>query len=89
MKRKCYSLICVFVALLACTVMGYLHRNDEIIVYDIPITTVDTSEAKLVYKTPTGKRYHYSDTCGGGNSTAVDLGAAISFGLTPCKKCVH
>ncbi len=69
--------------------MGYLHRNDEIAVDDIPITTVDTFEAKTVYKTPTGKRYHYSRWCGGGNSTAVDINVAVSFGLTPCKKCVH
>lgn len=42
-----------------------------------------------VYKTPTGKRYHYSSTCGGKNSTKTTLDSAIAIGLTPCQKCVY
>lgn len=41
-----------------------------------------------VYKTPTGKRYHYDAQCGGKNSFEVTLNEAISSGLTPCSKCV-
>lgn len=42
-----------------------------------------------VYRTPTGKKYHFSSTCGGKNSYATTLAAARSAGLTPCSKCVH
>lgn len=34
------------------------------------------SYGQSVYVTPTGKRYHYSPTCGGKNSTASTLSAA-------------
>ncbi len=45
------------------------------------------TQGKIVYITPTGKRYHYSSTCGGKNSTKSNLDTAKSLGLTPCKKC--
>lgn len=47
----------------------------------------DTSDSRSVYITPTGKRYHYSATCGGKNSYETDLENAKNQGLTPCKKC--
>ena len=47
-------------------------------------------KSKTVYITPTGKRYHYSSTCGGKNSKQADLEDAINiYLLTPCKKCVR
>ncbi len=45
------------------------------------------TQGKTVYITPTGKRYHYSSSCGGKNSKKSDLDTAKSLGLTPCKKC--
>lgn len=47
------------------------------------------SYGQSVYVTPTGKRYHYSPTCDGKNSTASTLSAAQARGLTPCKKCAR
>lgn len=47
------------------------------------------SYGQSVYVTPKGKRYHYSPTCGGKNSTASTLSAAQARGLTPCKKCAR
>lgn len=47
------------------------------------------SYGQSVYVTPTGKRYHYSPTCGGKNSTASTLSAAQARGLAPCKKCAR
>lgn len=44
-------------------------------------------QAKQVYITPTGKRYHLERRCGGENSTPVSLDLAESLLLTPCKKC--
>ena len=52
-------------------------------------STTSKSYGQSVYVTPTGKRYHYSPTCGGKNSTASTLSAAQARGLTPCKKCAR
>ncbi len=46
-------------------------------------------DGRTVYKTPTGKRYHFDPDCGGKNSTATSLDNAISLGLTPCQKCAN
>ena len=48
-----------------------------------------TNNSKTVYVTPTGKRYHFSSTCGGKNSSATTLSQALARGLTPCKKCAQ
>ena len=55
--------------------------NSSSSIYDENETTV--------YVTPTGKRYHYSPTCGGKNSTKATLDEAKARGLTPCKKCAQ
>ena len=52
-------------------------------------TTTKKTQGRTVYITPTGKRYHYSSSCGGKNSYSVTLQTAQSYGLTPCKKCAH
>ena len=49
----------------------------------------DENNTLIVYKTPTGKRYHLIATCGGKNSTQTTLEDAIKLGLTPCKKCAE
>ena len=40
-----------------------------------------------VYRTPSGKKYHFSAECGGKNSYKVSLNDAKRAGLTPCSKC--
>lgn len=52
-----------------------------------PAQNSNSSDGRTVYKTPTGKRYHFDPDCGGKNSSAVSLDDAISMGLTPCQKC--
>lgn len=41
-----------------------------------------------VYRTPTGKRYHFDPDCGGKNSYNVTMNQALAAGLTPCATCV-
>ncbi len=50
-------------------------------------TNSNNTQGKEVYRTPTGKRYHFDPDCGGKNSYQITLDAAKSAGLTPCKKC--
>lgn len=49
----------------------------------------NNTHGKLVYRTPSGKRYHFDPDCGGKNSYQTTLDAAKSAGLTPCQKCAQ
>lgn len=49
-------------------------------------TTADTSPT--VYITPTGKKYHYDNTCNGGTYKESTLNQAERLHLEPCNKCV-
>lgn len=49
----------------------------------------NNTHGKSVYRTPSGKRYHYDPDCGGKNSYSTTLDSVISAGLTPCEKCVY
>ncbi len=40
-----------------------------------------------VYRTPSGKRYHFDVDCGGRSSFSVTIEQALNDGLTPCQKC--
>jgi len=45
------------------------------------------TEKTDVYRTPTGKRYHFDAGCGGENSYKISVVEAMNIGLTPCSKC--
>ena len=47
-----------------------------------------SEDAKPVFITATGKRYHYDEHCNGGTYWEVPMSSAIGMGLTPCDKCV-
>lgn len=49
--------------------------------------SAETSVKKGVFRTPSGKRYHFDAECGGKNSYKTTLEEAKSSGLTPCSKC--
>lgn len=44
--------------------------------------------AKTIYITNNGKRYHTDPHCNGGTYWAAPLSSAIGMGLTPCQKCI-
>lgn len=46
-----------------------------------------TQNERKVYRTKTGKRYHYDSHCNGGDYYEVTLSDAQKAGLTPCQKC--
>ena len=47
----------------------------------------DDTNGQIVYRTPSGKRWHLDPQCGGANSYSVTRNQAESAGLTPCQKC--
>lgn len=52
-------------------------------------TLADKTESKIVYVTPSGKRYHYSKSCAGKNAQETSLDEAIAAGKTPCGTCAR
>ena len=58
-----------------------------------PQTTTTTTTTVIVtpqnvYRTKSGKKYHYENPCGKGIYYEVSLEEALSAGLEPCEKCV-
>lgn len=54
--------------------------------------TVENDDASIisgVYRTPSGKKYHFDAECGGKNSFEISIDEAKSAGLTPCSKCAE
>lgn len=49
--------------------------------------TFTQEENRKVYRTETGKRYHYDGNCNGGTYYECTLEEALAAGLTPCQKC--
>lgn len=45
-------------------------------------------DAKTIYITSNGKRYHTDPHCNGGTYWAAPLSSALGMGLTPCQKCI-
>lgn len=47
------------------------------------------SGGRIIYITPTGRRYHYDNHCNGGTYIESTLEEALSRNLTPCNRCVQ
>lgn len=45
------------------------------------------SLSSTVYRTPSGKKFHLSEKCGGANSYSTTLDEALTAKLDPCGKC--
>lgn len=52
-------------------------------------TNIENNIVQGVYRTPTGKKYHFDAECGGKNSFKITLEQAQNLGLAPCAKCVN
>lgn len=51
-------------------------------------TTIVVETHEYVYRTKSGKKYHYENPCGNGTYYEVSFEEALSAGLEPCEKCV-
>ena len=50
-------------------------------------TSTTSTNDPIVYRTPSGKRYHYIKECAGKNASEITRSNAIKKGLTPCQTC--
>ncbi len=48
----------------------------------------EPTDGQIVYVTPSGTKYHYSQSHAGKNATETTLDEALAAGKTPCKVCV-
>ncbi|MBE7051415.1 MAG: copper amine oxidase N-terminal domain-containing protein [Ruminococcaceae bacterium] len=63
------------------------YSDDNYYSYDSDYDNQPNSGGDAVYRTPSGKKYHFDPNCGGKNSYQITLQQAKNSGLTPCDKC--
>ncbi len=51
--------------------------------------TIIDNTSNVVYRTPSGKKYHFDAECGGKNSFRTTMSEVLGAGLTPCSKCAN
>lgn len=61
--------------------------QDNTIIINTKALYTNDSE-RLIYITKTGHKYHYDESCNGGNYFRTTLIDAQKLGLEPCEKCV-
>ena len=54
---------------------------------DTSLLSSDKEAYPVIYRTPTGKRYHFSPACAGENRIEINPDETELFRLTPCRKC--
>ena len=64
-----------------------INLYNEISAPKQPIITETTIVEQVFYATPTGKKYHYKNSCAGDNAFVIDEAKAKKT-YAPCKKCV-
>lgn len=75
----------------ACWENGIEPDTDDIGGYDYTAHLDDGEdpESPTAYITPTGKRYHLSQSCAGENAIQTTIADASDKGYTPCAKCAQ
>ena len=63
-------------------------EDDEVEYTRISIHKLDSKDGKVVYYTPTGEKYHLSQSCAGANAMETTLYDAEGY-YDPCSKCAY
>lgn len=61
---------------------------EDIPTYDY-VAEIDKANSPTAYITPSGKRYHLSQSCAGENAIKTTIAEASEKGYTPCMNCVQ
>ncbi|WP_418127675.1 hypothetical protein [Agathobaculum butyriciproducens] len=75
----------------ACWENGIEPDTDDIGGYDYTahLDDGDEPESPTAYITPSGKRYHLSQSCAGENAIKTTIAEASDKGYTPCMNCAQ
>lgn len=65
----------------------YIELGDECLGYSLTVRGLDKTDGKIVYVTPTGEKYHFSESCAGENAFATTLWDVRQYEYEPCGKC--
>ncbi|MBR0277395.1 MAG: DNA/RNA non-specific endonuclease [Clostridia bacterium] len=69
---------------------GASSIDGETLTFNTEISDKESDNTNIdlgVYRTPSGKKYHFDAECGGKNSFKVSIDEAKKAGLSPCSKC--
>lgn len=72
----------------ACYEYDLEPNSDDIPAYDY-VAELDKDNSPTAYITPSGKRYHLSQSCAGESAIQTTIADASDKGYTPCAKCAQ
>lgn len=72
----------------ACYEYDLEPNSDDIPAYDY-VAEIDKDNSPTAYITPSGKRYHLSQSCAGENAIKTTIAEASDKGYTPCMNCAQ
>lgn len=72
----------------ACYEYDLEPNSDDIPAYDY-VAEIDKDNSPTAYITPSGNRYHLSQSCAGENAIKTTIADASDKGYTPCAKCAQ
>lgn len=72
----------------ACYEYDLEPNSDDIPAYDYA-AEIDKDNSPTAYITPSGKRYHLSQSCAGENAIKTTIAEASDKGYTPCMNCAQ
>ncbi len=72
----------------ACYEYDFEPNPEDIPTYDY-VAEIDKANSPTAYITPTGKRYHLSQSCAGENAIQTTIAEASEKGYTPCMNCAQ
>ena len=72
----------------ACYEYDLEPNSDDIPAYDY-VAEIDKDNSPTAYITPSGNRYHLSQSCAGENAIQTTIADASDKGYTPCAKCAQ
>ena len=65
----------------------YIELGDECLGYSLTVRGLDQTDGRIVYVTPSGEKYHLSESCAGENAIATTLWDVRQYEYEPCGKC--
>ena len=72
----------------ACYEYDLEPNSEDIPAYDY-VAEIDKANSPTAYITPSGKRYHLSQSCAGENAIKTTIAEASDKGYTPCMNCAQ
>lgn len=73
--------------LFICTEYDLATKGENAEGYYLDIRKLDSSEGRIVYVTPSGEKYHFSESCAGDGATKTIYRDATVYEYEPCGKC--